>query len=104
MLFLELHWFLQSGLTGTLGNTLGRENVSFCQRRLKLIRFPVCVDVFFNPLQACLLAQPERVQHLARLRLRPDRLPAPRHGGFQSLPLILPESQNATSWLSGRPL
>lgn len=54
--------------------------------------------------QACLLGQPEHMQLLARLRLRPDCLPAHRHGGYQPLLHVLAESQGATFWLSGRPL
>lgn len=63
-----------------------------------------CLCVALNPPQACLLGQPERVQLLARLRLRPDSLPTPRYGGSQSVPHVHPESQRAAFWLSGRPL
>lgn len=64
----------------------------------------ICCFGFFNPRQARLLGQPERVQLLAGLRLRPDRLPAPCHGGSQSVPHVHAESQRATLWISGRPL
>lgn len=91
-----------SGLTGTLGNTLG-ENCTFLSEWPEAD--PTSCFVLPPPLlQAGLLGQPEHVQLLARLRLRPDRLPAPRHGGSQPLPHILPQSQGAAFWLSGRPL
>lgn len=48
--------------------------------------------IVISPQQAYLLGQPERVQLLARFRLRPDRLPAPRHGGSQSVHHVQPES------------
>lgn len=58
----------------------------------------------FSTLQARLLAQPERVQLLARLRLRSDCLPAPGCCGSQSVPHVHPESQRAAARRSGRPL
>ncbi|XP_011613300.2 uncharacterized protein [Takifugu rubripes] len=54
--------------------------------------------------KARLLAQPERVQLLARLRLRSDCLPAPGCCGSQSVPHVHHESQRAAARLSGRPL
>lgn len=68
-----------------------------------MIYFPVFVGIF-NPLQARLLAQPKRVQLLARLRLRSDCFPAPGRGGSQSVPHVQPESQRTAARLSGRPL
>lgn len=87
-----------SGLTGTLGNTLW-ENCTFLSERPEPDPTSCFVCMLSTPLQACLLGQPEHMQLLARLRLRPDCLPAARHGGSQPLPHILPESQGATFWL-----
>lgn len=67
----------------------------FC---LTLTHFSAFVGIF-NPLQAPLLAQPERVQLLARLRLRSDCFPAPGCCGSQSVSHVQPECERAAAGL-----